>query len=371
MLFIYFFTILLLSSCTHQPNLIVQTEPVKELALKDINARVLIGSTINIIENNDAKYMDIAKTELSTGQSLWYANWGGWLSEKTYDFTNLNTNINWMKEKGISPQMHMLVGPDPFMPDWLIKGTWHKSELDSLLHHMIYSIMDANDNKDKVDIWNVINELFEDDGTYRTNMVWSQIGWEKDKSGLIKDDKINDKHPIFIRKAFTYCREKTAKKLELRDFNIESNNPVSENDKKYKAIYQLLKHMINEKIPVDAIGIQGHLSVGNDSWRLDSNMLKCTVEKFKALGLEVYITELDARIENQTWTTSLAQKQKQDYYNYIKQAIEGGATRIHFWGIQDGADKGWITTEHPLPWDENFNRKPAYFGIQQALSETK
>ena len=89
------------------------------------------------------------------------------------------------------------------------------------------------------------------------------------------------------------------------------------------------------------------------------------------MGLEVYITELDAGIEKRTWTEALSQQQKTDYYNYIKQAIEGGATRINFWGMQDGLDKGWITDEHPLPWDENLNRKPAYFGIQQALKETK
>lgn len=374
---IYFFFFLQFMSCDNPPSpiskeIVTSIDTVPNFSLKEINPRVAVGSPVDIVTYNNAEYRNLIKSELSTGESLWYARFReGWSGEKTFNFSKLNSNINWVTENGLTPTVHMLIGPDSYMPDWLIKGTWRKTELDSLLQNMIFNIMDSNDNKDKVAAWNVINELFNDDGTYRTEILWKQMGWEKDASGLVGQDNINAEHPIFIRKAFSYCRQKTNKKLELRDFDIESNNMTTENNKKHKAFYQLLKHMIKTKIPIDAVGIQGHLSVGHIQWQIDSTALKCTVEKFKALGLDVYITELDAGIENRAWTPILAQQQKQDYYDYIKQAIEGGATRISFWGVQDGADPDWLLKEHPLPWDENFNRKSAYYGVQQALKDTK
>jgi GH35 family endo-1,4-beta-xylanase len=36
------------------------------------------------------------------------------------------------------------------------------------------------------------------------------------------------------------------------------------------------------------------------------------------------------------------------------------------WGLRDG-DPGWLTLNHPLPFNENLERKPAYDGIQEAL----
>jgi GH35 family endo-1,4-beta-xylanase len=364
---------MLLTTCTKQSpavTIVDKIDSVPALALKDINPRILIGSPLEISRGDD-KYIGVIKTEFTTGQSLWYPAWGGWLAEDVYDFKEFNNNVDWMKKNGISPTMHMLVGPDNYMPEWLVNGTWEAPKLDSLLRGMIYSIMDTNDNKAKVDVWNVVNELFDDDGTYRTNMVWLQLGWEKDSSQLTGADKINRKHPIFIRKAFQYCRDKTDKKLELRDFNIETDNPAHFNYKKNLAIYQLIKHMLNTKIPIDALGIQGHMTVDSTNWALENNTLHNTVKKFKDLGIDVYITELDFRTSTLTWSPAVAEKQKQEYYNYVKQAVEGGATRINFWGIQDGFDPGWLLTEHPLLWDEKLDKKPAYFGVKAALQATK
>ena len=50
--------------------------------------------------------------------------------------------------------------------------------------------------------------------------------------------------------------QKTNKKLELRDYNIENNNPQYGFDDKHKGFYQLVKHMQNSGIPIDAVGIQ-------------------------------------------------------------------------------------------------------------------
>ena len=317
--------------------------------------------------------MNIHSTEFNAGQALWYAGFGGWPADGTFNYEDFNAVVNWMIDNELSPHTHMLVGPNFYMPEWLLNTSWTNEELDTQLKILVQGIIASNDNKTKVDIWNIVNEVFNQDGTYRSegDMLWNQLGFEVDNSGLKGDDLINLQHPVFIGKAFLYAREETDKTLEYRDYLIESTNPAHGWDKKHKAVYQLLKHLQNSDIPIDAIGIQGHYDIGNSDWILEDNRLAKVIEKFRTLNLEVYITELDIGSQELLWTNELAELQKDDYYSVVKQAVEGGASRIYVWGIQDGLDMGWRTNEHPLPWDETLDKKPAYSGIKAALEDTK
>lgn len=357
---------------TEMEDGITPEDLAESIGLKDINTSLYIGGTVAPLLDNP-KYTAIHTKEFNAGQALWYAGFGGWPADGVFNFENFNAAVNWMVDKKLSPHNHMLVGPNFYMPQWLLNETWTNEALDAHLKMLVQGILESNDNAIKVDVWNVINEVFNQDGTYRSqdDMLWVQLGYEDDASGLAQEDKINTQHPIFIGKAFRYAREKTNNTLEYRDYLIEATNPDNGWDKKHKAAYQLLKHLQNTNIPVDAIGIQGHYDIGNGDWVLGNNGLKNVIEKFKALNLEVYITELDIGSQDRLWTNGLAEQQKGDYYNFVKQSVEGGASRIYTWGIQDGLDKGWRTNEHPLPWDENLDKKPAYFGIKAALEETK
>jgi endo-1,4-beta-xylanase len=370
-----FYFLVLVMSCASDDN--PKNDPFPNTAsqetvitLKNANPAILVGSPLSPSSLDIPKYVNIPEMEFSAGQALWYARWDGWLAAREYNFTNLNKVIDYMHENQLISQVHMIVGPDFYMPDWLLNGTWSKEELDALLKDLIIAIMDDNDNNNKVDTWNVVNEAFDQDGSY-SEMFWNQLGWEEDTSGLTGEDKINDKHPIFIRKAFEYSREKTANKLEYRDYLIESSNPANGWDKKQKAAFQLMKHMLNSNIPIDAIGIQGHHDIGKVDWVTREKGVREAVEKFRSLDLEVHMTEVDMGTKDRSWSSELAEQQESDYFSYIKEAIEGGASRIYTWGIQDGLDTGWRTNEHPLPWDENLEKKPAYFGILQALEDSK
>ena len=351
-------------------DMVEKSNQFSNFPLKDVNPNIFIGAHINN-DLSDSNFLAIPKKEFSAIQALYYAGYGGWNGINEFDFFSTNETINWTVENGKSSHVHMLVGPDQYSPTWLKEGTWTNQQLNALLKKQIYSIMDANDNKNKVDVWNVINEIFNDDGTYRTDVLWNQLGFEVDNSGLTGTDKINTQHPKFVRKAFKFAREKTTAKLELRDNSIENSNPLQGADLKFKGVYQLLNHMLNSNIPIDAVGLQGHYGIGTSYVLTDNDALKNIVAKYKALGIEVYVTELDFNSQNQIWSPALAQTQKKDYYNYIKQAIEGGANRIYTWGFQDGKDLGFLTNDHPLPWDENLQKKPAYFGIQKALYDTR
>jgi endo-1,4-beta-xylanase len=343
--------------------------------LKDIKSPVFIGAHIREVVDGSSQAETVALREFNSGQSLWYAAWGGWNGVGQYGFDALNKGINWLTANGKSSTVHMLVGQNKYAPDWFIKENWTDQQMNDMLKNMIYSIMDSNNNKNKVDVWNVANEIINDgDGTYR-NIKWNQLGWEDDRSGLTGSDKINARHPIFVRKAFQYARDKSSRMLELRDYNIEL--PTTPGwDKKHRAFYQLLKHMINSDIPIDAVGIQAHYNVGPSG--PEDKRLRNIIRKFKDLGLSVNLNEMDFSATKSwdptthtPWDDTKAQQQRTGYYDTVRQAIEGGVSRLETWGIRDGADPGWLTKEHPLLFDENYNPKPAYYGVQSALQQTQ
>jgi GH35 family endo-1,4-beta-xylanase len=357
--------------------------------LRDIaNARgILFGSLISVGVIYDGSpngiYTSIASQEFNMGQATWGPS--RWKIDAPSDFNDVNNVINWSKNQYGKVIVHLIVGPNNYMPLWFREGNFTPAEMDGLLKDLIYEFMESNDNKTKVDVWNVANELFNEDGTYR-NMKWNDIGWEDDASGLTGVDQVNLKHPIFIAKALQYCREKTDAVLEIRDYGIENTDPTSSSNRKYKAFYELVMHLKAKEAPIDAVGIQSHLMIGKGaavgtSANMNANVpavgyegFKDAIRSFKALGVDVYLTELDIvsikiNSQLQPWTDALAEQQKRDYYQITKSAIDAGVTWISLWGLKDDNDPGWRPGQSPLLFDPSYNRKPAYYGVQKALYE--
>ncbi|WP_113639548.1 endo-1,4-beta-xylanase [Nubsella zeaxanthinifaciens] len=318
-------------------------------------------------------YTALSKKEYNMGQAYWGAT--RWVRVGGSDFSQLNTCINWFKANNGKAWVTLLTGPDNYMPDWFVNGAFTPAEMDLMLRNLVNEMMESNDNKNKIDIINVANELFNNDGTYRTNMRWNDMGWEDDASALSGTDKINLKHPAFVGKAFQYCREKTKAILELRDYNFEQILPTQPYYHKQKALFQLVKHLKAKGYPIDAVGIQAHYTLG-EGIPGGYDKFKEAVAKFKALGVKVMLTELDvaaAKVNNalQPWNNNLAIQQKTDYYNIIKAALDAGVTHISLWGVRDDNDPTWKVGQFPLLFDADFKRKPAYYGVQKALFEFK
>jgi endo-1,4-beta-xylanase len=187
------------------------------------------------------------------------------------------------------------------------------------------------------------------------------MGWEDDMSGLTGEDKINARHPVYISKAFEYAGKYAGKGLlEIRDISFEFN-PTG---KKAKAIYQLILHLRAKGLRVDALGLQCHMYNSNsDSYNYNNFIAVC--RKFKALGLELYVAELDmAAFGN-------LELQKQRYKEFIGVCGRAGVDHVYFWGVADGKDPNWRTYAQPLLFDADYNKKPAYYGVLEALQESE
>ncbi|WP_461790459.1 endo-1,4-beta-xylanase [Pedobacter sp.] len=317
-------------------------------------------------------YKNICQNMFNFGQAAWGPS--RWKREGGSDFNDANAVINWSKTNYGKVFLHLIAGRDAYMPTWFTTGTFTPTEMDVMLKNLVTEVMTTNDNKTKVDYWNVANELFDTNGLYET-MKWNDMGWEDDASGLTGADKVNTKHPVFIGKLFQYARQYTNAMLELRDYNFEFNTSASPYYHKHKAFYQLVKHMKVKGYPIDAVGIQAHYTIGV-GFAGGNDLFKQTVKKFTDLGVKVYITELDIALPKVNnvitpWTAALADQQKNDYYNLIKTAYDAGIRLISIWGARDNNDASWKFGQSPLLYDENYKRKPAYYGVQKALFEIK
>ena len=127
----------------------------------------------------------------------------------------------------------------------------------------------------------------------------------------------------------------------------------------------LLKKAIDEGL-VDGIGIQGHVEKPKYADAvIESARIICKA------GIKCQITELDINVSGNS--ESDFQTQKELYRKVVGSVIEGNdngtmdVNAIIVWGITD--NESWHRTNYPLMFNEDFSKKPAYYGFLDTLDE--
>lgn len=213
----------------------------------------------------------------------------------------------------------------------------------------------------KIKAWDVVNEIFAENGSIRNNQntpagpsifVWSHY--------LGRD---------FALKAFQYAAAADPNALLfINDYNLESSTA------KLDSLVAFVKELKTKGAKVDGIGTQMHISVSTSVYNVDRMF-----QKLAATGLKVRISELDIRVNTgdnaaYSFTTAEAEKQAAMYKNvvasYMKNVPAAQRHGITFWGVDDASS--WIVAgqnknDYPLLFDKNFQKKPAYTGVLQAL----
>lgn len=352
--------------------------------LKD--AGFLVGATAEVgfaekeglFEWKDAaKVATVIDREFNLVQTTAYPAWDTWTgtgyANVGFDLSKTNRVINRAKEKGQKTVVHLLAGSPTYFPAWMNPATASASELDALLGRWIEFAMTNNDNRSKVDYWNVVNEVFMWNGKYwdstsaaNTN-PWDKMGWEEDQSGLTGTAKVYPRHPVYIRRAFELARKHTNAKLELRDYGIE----FWDNSVKSRAFYQLVRHLQNSGAPIDAMGFQGHFRT---DVKYDWSKHKQAVEEYRKLGLEVYMTEIDYGDRDPAAAAGTAHRtpafdslQAEGYYQLAKAFVSGGGNWLCLWGVADNTNQYWRMGQSALLFDESYAAKKVYESFRQGI----
>ncbi|MER7566380.1 endo-1,4-beta-xylanase [Streptomyces sp. NPDC097941] len=263
-------------------------------------------------------------------------------SRGSYNWAEGDQIVNFAEAHGQQVRGHTLVWHNQ-NPDWLTNGTWTPAQLSRLLDDHI--ALEVGRYKGRLAAWDVVNEPFNEDGTYRQTLWYNGLG-----TG-------------YIAQALTAARAADpAARLYINDYNVEGVNAKS------TALYNLVKSLKEQGVPIDGVGLQAHLIVGQVPATLQQN-----IQRFADLGVDVAITELDIRMTLPSDSVKLTQ-QAADYKAVMNACVAVarcvGAT---VWGFTDS--DSWIPSTFPgqgaaTPYDENYAPKPAYHAIAEALGGT-
>jgi endo-1,4-beta-xylanase len=174
-------------------------------------------------------------------------------------------------------------------------------------------------------------EPFNEDGSWRTNVFYNTIGPSYINIAL-KAARAADPYAklyVSITKIRLIPMVFCLLTGQINDYDIEGTSAKS------TAMLNLVKSLKVEGVPIDGIGLQAHLIVGEVPSTIQANM-----EQFTALGIEIAITELDIRMTLPA-TPALLEQQKQDYQTVISacKAVPG-CIGVTIWDYTDKVSHG-------------------------------
>lgn len=227
--------------------------------------------------------------------------------------------------------------------------------------------------KGEVSAWDVVNEAIMNDGELRTG----------------EEEEDDQKSPWFailgesyIADAFRFASEADPDAL------LFYNDYYNYLPARREAIYELLKGLLDDGVPVHGVGLQCHLNIEpsdnpeHPSYYQTVSNLEEAIELYSSLGLQVQITELDVSVyvagntyekedfyTEETFTEDVQARQAERYRALFEMFREHAdvITTVSFWGVAD--DNTWLSefssgrTDFPLLFDTHHEPKPAYDAV--------
>ena len=154
--------------------------------LKDYAGETIIGSKSSATGRSDsviagehaAKCAELQLRNCTGLQVQVYPSFqGSWpdaapeiLEKITFKTEGLSALVNWGRDHQQKTLHHLMIGPNQYFPQWFRKNEYTAAELDQLLKRYITTLMTVNDNKRKMDGWNIFNEMLvgkEESGEYK------------------------------------------------------------------------------------------------------------------------------------------------------------------------------------------------------------
>lgn len=261
-------------------------------------------------------------------------------SNGSYNFGPGDAIVNFATSHNERVRGHNLVWENQ-LPSWVT--SLPSSQVKAAMEAHITA--EVSHFKGKIYAWDVVNEPFNDDGTYRQDVFYNAFGGGEQYIA----DAIETAH----------AADPNAK-LYINDYNIEGSGAKS------NAMYTLAQQLLQAGVPLSGIGFESHFIVGQVPSSLASNMAR-----FTALGLDVAITELDDRMPTPASSANLAQQATDDaaiVQTCLNNAHCPGVTQ---WNISD-ADS-WVPGTFSgygaaTLFDSNWQPKPAYTSVLNALN---
>ncbi|MFL7957961.1 endo-1,4-beta-xylanase [Xanthomonas vasicola] len=274
------------------------------------------------------------------------------------DFAAADAFVDFARAQHMFVVGHTLVWHNQ-MPDWFFTtaGGQPNTPAQQIERMRAHIETVAGRYTGKVQAWDVVNEIIDEDGSYRSTNWVQRVG---------NGDTV-------VRNAFTFAqRYAPDAQLYYNDFNAW--RPA-----KRDGIVRMVKMLQQAGVRIDGVGMQGH-------WGLDYPSLRDiedAIDAYAALGVKVMITELDIDVlpltkEGQVIGTGMAHKQFQlpEFKRFLDPYRDGlpatvqaqlrdryaelfvlfwrkrdKLARVSAWGVSDGMS--W-KNDYPVPGRINY-----------------
>lgn len=298
-----------------------------------------------------------------------------------YDFTAADALVEFGKKNNLFIVGHTLVWHNQ-TPEWFFKredgSVKSPAEIKERMKEHIRAV--AGRYAGKVHAWDVVNEVIDDDGSYRPTLWVNGVG---------DGDEL-------VRLAFRYAAEYAPDtELYYNDFNAWRPEKV-------KGIVRMVKMLQAEGIRIDGVGMQGH-------WGLNypkNKYIEDAIDAYAACGIKVMITELDVDVlpftrEGQIIGQGMMHKQFQneEFKEFLDPYRAGlpeevsqklaaryaelfeifylkrdKIDRVTLWGVKDGMS--WKNDypvpgriNYPLLWSRDGKPKEAFFRVLEVAGK--
>jgi endo-1,4-beta-xylanase len=364
-----------------------EKEPRDQPSLKEVYGKAfMIGSSVNrwVTSDRALESRDIILRHFNT-ITIENALKAGPINPRPgeYNFSPADELVEFGLEHGMFVVGHTLVWHNQ-TPDWFFRDengnpNSPEEQIERMRNH-IETV--AGRYAGKVNAWDVVNEVIDDDGSYR------QTSWVK---AVGNGDTL-------VKLAFRFAGEYAPDaELYYNDFNAWRPS-------KRDGIVRLVTMLQAEGIRIDGIGMQGH-------WGLNypkNEYIEAAIDTFGSLGVKVMITELDVDVlpvtkEGQLIGDVMRNYQFQlpefkEFLDPYRDGLPAGVQqdladryeelfsifyrhrdqidRVTFWGVHDGMSwkNGYPVprrTNYPLLFDREKQPKPAYYAVLHVPGKEK
>jgi endo-1,4-beta-xylanase len=269
--------------------------------------------------------------------------------EGRFNFTRMGAEMAYARAHNMTLFGGPLIYKRQSLPPWMDKWFWFESSLDDAMRTQIQTVI--RHGAGVYSAWEVVNEPLTTDN-WPFGHKWGRVE--------------------YITRAFRYAREADPNATLVLNQSFGRGGV----DRSFvEHFFELLDQLKAKGTPVDAAGIEMHIEM---------QMLRPDyLEEFRdylaraaQAGVQVYVTEMDVYQGPPGTVADPFNRQKQIYHDVLAACLASPVCKAYYtWGLTDQfnmyqrREADPHPDAKPLPFDENYQKKPAYYGMLEALQE--
>ena len=330
------------------------------MALRKLAAEkgLIYGAAISAASiKGDPEFVDLvlhqAGVVVAENDMKWQAVNGGKPGDD--DYGPADTVAAFALENGLVLRGHNLLWYQS-TPRWFSDLPTKQAMEGAIVEH-IHSL--AGRYRGRVHSWDVVNEPIEPKNGRPDGLRTAVF---LDKMGL-----------GYIDLAYRTAREADpTARLVVNEYGVELDVP--EHEARRAALLNLLQRMQRSGTPVDAVGIQAHLSHAG-GLPFSASRLRRFLAEIAGLGLTIQITELDVTENDAPADQTIRDRLVADTYSrFLDAALDEPAVKmVVTWGLSDR--HSWLAKSRsdqlpsrPLPFDADLEPKAAFEAMARAFT---